>query len=115
MPTFDYRAEDAQGRRCKGRVEADSARHGRQLLRERGLLPSELREAGEPRTLGSRHAGGRLSPADLALLTLQLSTLIQAGLPLEEALGAVAQQSQKRRVAHPVSYTHLTLPTIYSV
>ncbi len=31
MPTFDYRAEDLQGRRCKGRVEADSPRHARQL------------------------------------------------------------------------------------
>jgi general secretion pathway protein F len=103
MPTFDYRAEDAQGRRCKGRVESDSPRHARQLLRERGLLPSELREAGESRTIGIRPAGGRLSPADLALLTLQLSTLIQAGLPLEEALGAVAQQSQKRRVVHLLS------------
>ena len=102
MPTFDYRAEDAQGRRCKGRVEADSPRHARQLLRERGLLPSEL-HAAEPRTTGVRHAGGRLSPADLALLTLQLSTLIQAGLPLEESRGAVAQQSQKRRVAHLLS------------
>ncbi|WP_260959539.1 type II secretion system inner membrane protein GspF [Pseudomonas citri] len=103
MPTFDYRAEDTQGRRCKGRVEADSPRHARQLLRERGLLPSELHDAAEQRTAGTRHAGGRLSPADLALLTLQLSTLVQAGLPLEESLGAVAQQSQKRRVAHLLS------------
>ena len=102
MPTFDYRADDAQGRRCKGRLEADSPRHARQVLRERGLLPSEL-HAAEQRATGARHAGGRLSPADLALLTLQLSTLIQAGLPLEESLGAVAQQSQKRRVAHLLS------------
>lgn len=99
MPTYHYRAEDADGRRCKGRVEADSARHGRQLLRERGLLPWEVRELTAQRVAGPGRAGERLSPAELALLTLQLSTLIQAGLPLEEALGAVAQQSQKRRVA----------------
>uniref|UniRef100_UPI002B1E88E1 type II secretion system inner membrane protein GspF n=1 Tax=Pseudomonas canavaninivorans TaxID=2842348 RepID=UPI002B1E88E1 len=61
---------------------------------------SKARSAGLKRTSGGRHAEGRLSPADLALLTLQLSTSIQAGLPLEESLGAVAQQSQKRRVAH---------------
>ncbi|MCJ8206083.1 type II secretion system inner membrane protein GspF [Pseudomonas sp. RGM2987] len=103
MPTFDYRAEDVRGRRCKGRVEADSPRHARQLLRERGLLPSEVHAAGGQRVMGPRQTGGRLSAADLALLTLQLSTLIQAGLPLEESLGAVAQQSQKRRVSHLLS------------
>jgi general secretion pathway protein F len=42
MPTFDYRADDAQGRRCKGRLEADSPRHARQLLRERGLWPRDV-------------------------------------------------------------------------
>ncbi len=44
MPTFDYRADDAQGRPCKGRLEADSPRHARQLLRERGLWPRDVSE-----------------------------------------------------------------------
>jgi general secretion pathway protein F len=98
VPTFDYRARDAQGRSCKGRLEADGPRHGRQLLRERGLWPrvlTEVRGGGA----GQQSRGGRLSAADLALLTLQLSTLVQAGLPLEEALDAVAKQSSKRKVA----------------
>ena len=97
MPTFDYRAQDRNGRACKGRQEADSPRHARQLLRERGLLPQQVQAASEQAVRG-RVAG--LSAADLALLTLQLSTLVQAGLPLEQALQAVAQQSQKQRVSH---------------
>jgi len=103
VPTFDYRAHDAQGRSCKGRLEADGPRHGRQLLRERGLWPRVLIEVRVGGGAGQRSRGGRLSAADLALLTLQLSTLVQAGLPLEEALDAVAKQSSKRKVASLLS------------
>ncbi|MGY2258272.1 type II secretion system inner membrane protein GspF [Pseudomonas sp. SDO55104_S430] len=95
MPDFEYRADDAQGRRCKGRLEADSPRQARQLLRERGLWPRDVKEIRIAAGASPQH---RLSAADLALLTLQLSTLVQAGLPLEEALQAVAKQSAKRRV-----------------
>ncbi|NWA64581.1 type II secretion system inner membrane protein GspF [Pseudomonas reactans] len=98
MPTYDYRAQDREGRSCKGRQEADSPRHARQLLRERGLLPNRIQAANAPRVRGRARAAG-LSAGDLALLTLQLSTLVQAGLPLEQALLAVAQQSQKRHVS----------------
>ncbi|MEB2514611.1 type II secretion system inner membrane protein GspF [Pseudomonas sp. YuFO20] len=100
MPTFDYRAEDDQGRRRKGRLEADNPRHARQLLRERGLWPRDIKEI---RVAAGDNRPGRLSAADLALLTLQLSTLVQAGLPLEESLEAVAKQSAKRRVASLLS------------
>lgn len=99
MPTFDYRADDAEGRRCKGRLEADSPRHARQLMRERGLWPRELHEVCIGGATGTQPRSGRLSSAELALLTLQLSTLVQAGLPLEEALEAVTKQTGRRKVA----------------
>jgi len=103
VPTFDYRAHDSQGRSCKGRLEANGPRHARQLLRERGLWPRALSEVNVSNGSGKQPHGGRLSAADLALLTLQLSTLVQAGLPLEEALDAVAKQSSKRKVASLLS------------
>lgn len=99
MPTFDYRADNAQGRRCKGRIDADSPRHARQLMREQGLWPRELHEVRVGGDNGLQPGRARLGAADLALLTLQLSTLVQAGLPLEEALEAVAKQSAKGKVA----------------
>ncbi len=66
MPTFDYQARDRHGRTCRGRQEADSPRHARQLLRERGLLPSQVQAS----TGRNGRATLRLSAADLALLTL---------------------------------------------
>jgi general secretion pathway protein F len=103
VATFDYRALDAKGRSCKGRLEADSPRHARQLLRERGLWPDHISEIEAASHSDTQPRGGRLSAAELALLTLQLSTLIQAGLPLEEALHAVAKQSARRRVTGVLS------------
>lgn len=101
MPAFDYQAQDANGRTCRGQQEADSARHARQILRERGLRITRLSGAKKSRP-GGRHgqAGTRLGVTDLALLTRQLATLIHAGLPLEEALSAVTAQSDKTAVSN---------------
>jgi len=104
MGAFEYVAVDPTGRERKGVIEGDTARHVRQLLREQGLLPVAVDEVAEeqeqkgagPR-MGRRFQRG-LSAADLALVTRQLATLVKSGLPLEEALLAVSQQTDKPRV-----------------
>ncbi|MDC0663379.1 type II secretion system inner membrane protein GspF [Marinobacter sp. SS21] len=99
MPAFDFKALDERGKQKHGVLEADSARAVRQQLRERSLTPLEVVPAVEKQArtnpLSSR---GSLSPADLALVTRQLATLIQSGIPIEQALSAAAQQSQKPRL-----------------
>jgi len=47
MPAFDYVGVDAAGKRHKGILEADSARHARQLLRDKGWVPVVLGAAAE--------------------------------------------------------------------
>ena len=101
MPAFDYQAQDASGRNCRGQQEADSARHARQILRERGMRLTRLTAARKnARGTGFGQSATRLGVTDLALLTRQLSTLVHAGLPLEEALAAVTAQSEKRAVSN---------------
>ncbi|KDM92159.1 type II secretion system inner membrane protein GspF [Photobacterium galatheae] len=101
MAAFEYKALDAKGRQKKGVMEADTARQIRQQLREQGLIPVEVSQSHERE---KRKAGGRLvlrrgiSTNELSLLTRQLATLVQAGMPLEECLRAVAEQSEKVRL-----------------
>ncbi len=102
MGAFEYTALDDRGREKKGVMEADTSRQIRQALREQGLVPLAVeevvkREAKEQRRRGFSFRRG-VSAADLALLTRQLATLIQSGLPVEEALRAVANQTEKARI-----------------
>ena len=102
MGAFEYTALDTGGRSRKGVIEGDTARHVRSLLRERQLLPVTVEAVAtreSRRQRGSRFGFARgVSAADLSLMTRQLSTLVRAGLPLEEALLAVSQQTEKPRV-----------------
>jgi general secretion pathway protein F len=101
MAAYEYNALDAQGRQKKGLIEGDTPRHARQLLRDRGLTPLEVHQVSESRrgsgTLFSR-SGGSISSAELALFTRQLAILVRSGLPLDEALTAVSEQSESKRV-----------------
>lgn len=100
MSAFEYTAVDVQGRERKGVIEGDTARQVRQLLREQQLLPVNVAEVVQ--TESQRQQGfsvtGRISSNDLALLTRQLATLVRSGLPLEESLLAVSQQTEKPRI-----------------
>ena len=100
MGAFEYTALDARGREKKGVLEGDAARQVRQQLREQGWVPLDVQEViqreGSPRR-GLRLLRRGISATDLALITRQLATLVRAGLPLEECLRAVSQQTDKAR------------------
>ncbi len=99
MGAFEYVAYDQAGKETKGLIEGDTAKHVRQILRDRHMLPVEVtevaqKEARRQRTFSLR---GGMSPSELAIVTRQLASLSQSGLPLEEALLAVAQQNDLPR------------------
>lgn len=101
MPAFEYIALDANGRKKKGVIEGDSARHIRQQLREQGLLATSVDEVAQRETVQSSsrfNVQRSISAADLSLITRQLATLTKSGLPLDEATATVAKQTEKPRL-----------------
>ncbi|MET1218551.1 MAG: type II secretion system inner membrane protein GspF [Glaciecola sp.] len=104
MPAFAYQAIDpASGKTRKGVLEGDNPRQIRQQLREQALMPLEVEQVKETNldrsqarfSFFAQFRQTRISATDLALLTRQLATLVESALPLEEALLAVAEQSEK--------------------
>lgn len=102
MAVFEYRALDASGQQQKGTREADSTRQVRQFLRDQGWTPLSVGQVNEKKTSDAQYKAQhipflsrKLSSSLLALITRQLATLIQAAMPVEEALAAVAAQQEK--------------------
>ena len=96
MPEFRWEAVDAKGRICQGLLEADNARAARDQLRADGLTPTAVDPAPTRRdTLGFV----RLPAPLLAMITRQLATLVQSGMPLDQALAAAAEQADDARAA----------------
>src|SRR5215217_1948195 len=96
MAAYSYKALAADGRISKGIVEGESERQVRNLLRQRQLKPIEVtltHTAAENTAQGSPERSFRLGTAELALFTRQLATLVQAGVPLDEAIAATAKQT----------------------
>lgn len=105
MGAYSYQALDANGKTVKGILEGDSERHVRSLLRQRQLKPLDVRSSSQKRKSAAGQApagrklfggaGPKLSHKDIALVTRQLASLLQSGLPLDEVLQAAATQSRK--------------------
>lgn len=107
MPAYRFEALAADGKPQKGLLEADNAKAARAQLRAQGLVPLEVG------TVSAAQAGGAagsalarrvFSRASLTVWTRQLAGLVGAGLPLERALTALADEAehprQRELVAH---------------
>ncbi len=101
MPAYTFEALDAQGATQKGLIDADTAKAARSQLRARALVPLSV----EPAVNAPGESGGRglnitlwggqvFNATGLAVWTRQLAGLVAAGLPLERALAALAEEAE---------------------
>jgi general secretion pathway protein F len=108
MPVFAYRALTAAGERRDGVVDADSPRAAWQRLRACGVFPTELRaQAGSTGPRGRARLGPRA--AELAAATRALATLVAAGVPVADALAAVAETTEPPGLVHALTLARARL------
>lgn len=94
MLTFNYEATEAKtGKKIKAQVEADNEQAAAKLIRGQGLTPITIKPL---RNNGGGKFFGRIKTKDKVLFSRQLSTLINAGLPLVQSLRSVSQQTTNK-------------------
>lgn len=103
MAVFEYEAMAKTGKAVRGIIDADTPAAARRKLREQALYPTRIEEtsAKSAVTGGKREASSsfsRVSNRDVAIMTRQLAVLLQAGMPLVEALGALLEQTANQRL-----------------
>ncbi len=94
MLTYTYEARNSStGQKVKARVEADNEQAAARLIKEQGLTPLSITPE---RTGGGHRLFNRIKTKDKVLFSRQLSTLINAGLPLVQSLRNVAAQTTNK-------------------
>ncbi len=111
MPVFSYKGVSEAGKAIRGFVDAENDRSARAKLRRDGVFltdlsvttGSEARRSDAPPRRFSFDMLRRVGGTDLAIATRQLATLIGAGIPLVEALGALTEQVESPRLKGAIS------------
>jgi general secretion pathway protein F len=115
MPVYAWKGLNNAGKAVSGTRDADGPKALRQNLRKDGVFITEHREvlAGGQKAAASGHSANvsvfkreidlrglleRVQPQEVAAFTRQLATLIKAGIPLAEALGALAEQGDNKKL-----------------
>jgi len=92
MPVYEYSGLNLKGKSVSGIIDAESAFAARQKLRSAKIFPTDIKETQDAPSRKSERFSGfsrsftRIRPAEVSLMTRQLSTLTGAGFPLVSAL-----------------------------
>ena len=100
MPAYEYTALDTAGHKKKDVVSADSSRHARQILRDKGLTPLTVSAVRDKTRRGGKSFGFArgISQSERSIFTRQFATLIGSGLTIEQALDALVAQAEGHRM-----------------
>jgi type IV pilus assembly protein PilC len=93
--TFVWNGTDKSGRSSTGEIRAASTAMAKAQLRRQGIQPRNVKKKAKPLFGGQ---GKPIKPADIAIFTRQLATMLKAGVPLVQSFDIVAEGADKPRM-----------------
>lgn len=105
MPTYGYRAVAKNGGKKKGSVTASDAQHARQMLLAEGLTPIEIKEQGILTKDINIPIFEGVKARDLSVFCHQFVSVIDAGVPVAEALELLSQQTENKTLRKAIQQT----------
>lgn len=110
MPIFEYIGIDSKGKKVAGNLDSENERAARLRLRRMGIFPTSIGVEGEAKEKVSLNMRidiskyfKRISIADVALMTRQLATLVEAKIPLVDSLTALVDQIENPKLRSIIS------------
>ena len=92
---FVWEGKDKQGRKTKGEITSSTPALAKAELRRQGIVANRVTKKRAAIKLGG---GGKVKPADIALFTRQMATMMRAGVPLVQAFDIVADGVDKPKL-----------------
>jgi general secretion pathway protein F len=106
VPLFEYKGVGQAGKAAKGVIEADSSKTARIRLKQKGIFTTEIKEKSTEKSKEKKtgiSSGGGVKMKHLVLMIRQLSTMVKARIPLDEALSALVEQTEDHRLKSVLS------------
>ena len=93
--TFVWEGTDKQGRKSKGEISSSTPAIAKAELRRQGIVATKVKKKSSSLSFSG---GGKVNPADVALFTRQMATMMRAGVPLVQAFDIVADGVDKKKL-----------------
>ncbi len=98
---FTWSGTDKNGRSTKGEISASSSSMAKAQLRRQGIVPKSVKK--KPKPLFGSGSGKPIKPADIAIFTRQLATMMKAGVPLVQSFEIVIDGLEKPRMREMIT------------
>jgi len=103
MATFEYTVHDSKGKITNGSIEGDTRDNVAQALMDQGLTPVAIRVTSKINFIEKIKGFGLIPSGEKVLFAEELATLINAGVPIAQALSILEKQTSNKKLKHTLN------------